>query len=120
MSKKENDKTISKVEILPIQLNRNMVLDILSENIQLMNKKVRNNRIRDNDKEKIKVTQMKAVVYACKVYNDILKDDQVDKLEREIEFIKRAITEENTKEEIAKDLEVVEATLEKLNENNKE
>lgn len=120
MSKKPIKKNVTQVEVLPIQMDRTMILDILSENIQVMNKKVRNNRIRDIEKEKVKVTQMKAVVYACNVYNNILKDDQVDKLEREIEFIKRAITEDKNKEKIAEDLEVVEETIKKLNETNKE
>lgn len=119
MTKQKNNKPITQVDVLPMQLDRTMILDILSENIQIMNKKVKGNRIRDTEKEKIKVTQMKAVVYGCKVYNEIYKDYQLDNLERELKLIKNAVEQSKNQERLAEDLEIVEATLEKLNNDNR-
>lgn len=101
-----------------MKFNRNMILNILSENIQIMNKKV-NGRIKNPENEKIKINQMKAVVYACKVYSDILKEQQIDEFKRELEIIKNAVEHNKNQENIKEDLEVVESTMKELTDYNK-
>lgn len=73
-----------------IDYDRTNILAILSENIEFLNNRV-GKRIRNPETEKIKITQIKAVVYACKVYSDILKEKQIDEIEKELKLVKRAV-----------------------------
>lgn len=97
-----------------MDFDRNNLLNILSENIQMMNEKLQNGRIKNPENEKIKITQMKAVVYACKVYSEIYKQKQLDEFKRELEIIRYEVKNSQDKENMTKDLKVVESAIKEL------
>lgn len=110
---KDNEPT-KQSDVLPVPFDRNMILNILLENIQIMNNKFQDGRIKNPVNEKIKITQMKAVIYACKVCNEIYKDLQIDELNKEIGFLKSIIEQGKNQETINEDLKIVEDTLKKI------
>lgn len=110
---KRNNKELQ-IEVVS-KISREEVLNILSDNILKMNKKIQRGQIRDNEKEKIRIQQFKAIVYGCNTFNNILKDEQMDMILEELESIKSSINQ-STKEEIAEDMKVVEEAIKKLNE----
>lgn len=112
MTKK--NKNDLQIEVLS-KMSREEVLNILSDNILKMNKKIQRGQIRDNEKEKIRIQQFKAIVYGCNTFNNILKDEQMDMVLEELQSIKQSINK-STAEEIAEDMKVVEDTIRKLNE----
>lgn len=60
---------------------------------------------------------MKAITNACQVYNQILKDNQIDIIEKDVEFIKNnALAKEEDPEEVKENMAIVKETLEKLKE----
>lgn len=113
MSKKNN--TDLQIEVVS-KISREEVLNILSDNILKLNKKIQRGQIRDNEKEKIRIQQFKAIVYGCNTFNNILRDEQMDMVLEELESIKSSINK-STAEEIAEDMKVVEETIRKLNDN---
>ncbi|MCC7553026.1 MAG: hypothetical protein KO202_00845 [Methanobacteriaceae archaeon] len=96
--------------------NREEILNKLSSSIDILDKKISNGRIKDHEKEKLKINQYKAMAYSCNVYNNILKDKQYDKLTADVESIKTALIEKEKKNtlNLETDLEIVNETLEKL------
>lgn len=113
MSKRKN--TDLQIEVVS-KISREEVLNILSDNILKLNKKIQRGQIRDNEKEKIRIQQFKAIVYGCNTFNNILRDEQMDMVLEELESIKSSINK-STAEEIAEDMKVVEETIRKLNDN---
>lgn len=95
---------------------RDNILNLLSESITELKKKAFTGRIKDEKKAKVKTDQFRALIYSCNVYNTVLKDKQIDIMQKDIETIKNAVISEevtNT-EEIKEDLEIVEEALAKI------
>lgn len=72
--------------------SRDKILQILSTEINTLNKKIKSGRIANLENEKIRINQHRALIYGCNTYNGILKDKQVDILINELVIIKEAIT----------------------------
>lgn len=56
-----------------------------------MNNKVFNGRVRDVEREKIKIQQLKLIINACNVGNRVLKDRQLDDYEKEMNELKNGL-----------------------------
>lgn len=97
---------------------RDNILKLLSESITELKKKAFIGRIKDEKKAKVKTDQFRALIYSCNVYNTVLKDKQIDTMQKDIEIIKMAVisNEVENKEELKEDLEVVEEALAKIEE----
>lgn len=72
----------------PNDLIRKYYIDKTIEAIEYMSNKAYQGRIRNEEHEKIKINQLKLIVNACNVGNRILKDYQIDLLQKEMEVLK--------------------------------
>lgn len=79
-------------------LDRDAVLEILSNGLDSLKNKIDNGRVRDNKVEKVKIEQYRALIYGCVSYNTILKDKQIDDMTKDIETIKSAVIVEKSTE----------------------
>lgn len=117
--KKVNDEIIH-AELIPPLPSREHVLHILAEAIDMQHHKVTKGKIFNQENEKIRINQWKSLVHTCHIYNQILKDKQIDEVRKELKEIKNAmIYNENAIEDesINDGLDKVEQTLKLLDGN---
>lgn len=117
--KKINDEIIH-AELIPPLPSREHVLHILAEAIDMQHHKVTKGKIFNQENEKIRINQWKSLVHTCHIYNQILKDKQIDEVRKELKEIKNAmIYNENAIEDesINDGLDKVEQTLKLLDGN---
>ena len=117
--KKLNDEIIH-AELIPPLPSREHVLHILAEAIDMQHHKVTKGKIFNQENEKIRINQWKSLVHTCHIYNQILKDKQIDEVRKELKEIKNAmIYNENAIEDesINDGLDKVEQTLKLLDGN---
>lgn len=65
-------------------LSRDEVLTMLSNNIQDLDYKIKNGRIKNQTNEKIKNAQINSFVYLCQNYLKGLKDKQLDEIKNDL------------------------------------
>lgn len=70
---------------------RSFFIDTAIQTIDYMNNKVFNGRIRDVEREKIRIQQLKLIINACNVGNRVLKDRQLDDYEKEMQELKNGL-----------------------------
>lgn len=75
----------------PNHLIRKYFIDKAIETIEYMSKKAYQGRIRNEEHEKIKINQLKLIINGCNVGNRILKDYQLDILQKEMEVLKEGL-----------------------------
>ena len=117
--KKINDEIIH-AELIPPLPSREHVLHILAEAIDMQHHKVTKGKIFNQENEKIRINQWKSLVHTCHIYNQILKDKQIDEVKKELSEIKNAmIYNENVIEDesINDGIDKVEQTLKLLDGN---
>ena len=117
--KKINDEIIH-AELIPPLPSREHVLHILAEAIDMQHHKVTKGKIFNQENEKIRINQWKSLVHTCHIYNQILKDKQIDEVRKELKEIKNAMiyTENAIEDESLNDgLDKVEQTLKLLDGN---
>lgn len=104
------------LEVLPKELDRKDILAILSSSILEMQFKLSNGRIKNPDNERIKIQQANSVGYLCGIFSRTYKDQQLDKLQDQIEGLKIAIKNPSIEEDkpTEEDVEEVENLLKKL------
>ena len=131
LSKKRNDEKVSEyiertkavnVDVLDPEMSRNEALRILSESIKLQRKRVKKPYVKDVKKEELKIKNIKALAYMINVYNNILKDEQLDELQHQLDFIEQHIMDKPKKESELSDeenLEIVKKTMEQIKEDEK-
>ena len=66
------------------KLSRDEVLVMLSDNIQDLNHKIKNGKIRDKANARIKNTQVNSLVYLASNYLKGLRDEQLDEIKQEL------------------------------------
>lgn len=116
-NKKKNDGMLYEVELIPPLPSRDHVLHILAEAIDKQHHKVTKGKIFNQENEKIRINQWKSLVHTCHIYNQILKDKQIDEVKKELKEIKNAMiyNEDPIEDESINDgLDKVEQTLKLL------
>ena len=78
---------------------RKYFIDKAIETIEYMSNKVYKGRIRNEEHEKIRINQLKLVINSCNVGNRILKDYQLDLLQREMEVLKDGLIMNDSSDE---------------------
>ena len=80
-------KSKSMDENVPIKIydDRELILSKLNETINYLHNKAINGKIRDENKEKVKIQYFKALAYTCNVYNQIKRDIDIEELNKKIE-----------------------------------
>lgn len=114
--KTKNDKIIH-AELIPQLPTREHVLHILAEAIDKQHHKVTKGKIFNQENEKIRINQWKSLVHTCHIYNQILKDKQIDEVKKELAEIKNAMVYTDNPiddENLNEDLDKVEQTLKLL------
>lgn len=131
LSKKQDDEKVSEyiertkavnVDVLDPEMSRNEALRILSESIKLQRKRVKKPYVKDVKKEELKIKNIKALAYMINVYNNILKDEQLDELQHQLNFIEQHIMDKPKQESELSDkenLEIVKKTMEQIKEESK-
>ena len=89
--KKTKDDSIIHAELIPPLPTRDHVLQILAEAIDKQHHKVTKGKIFNQENEKIRINQWKSLVHTCHIYNQILKDKQLDEVSKELKEIKNAM-----------------------------
>ena len=118
--KKMKGDEIIHAELIPPLPTREHVLHILAEAIDKQHHKVTKGKIFNQENEKIRINQWKSLVHTCHIYNQILKDKQIDEVKKELSEIKNAmIYNENVIEDesINDGIDKVEQTLKLLDGN---
>ena len=90
-SKKKGNDGIVYAELIPPLPSREHVLHILAEAIDMQHHKVTKGKIFNQENEKIRINQWKSLVHTCHIYNQILKDKQIDEVQKELKEIKNAM-----------------------------
>ncbi|BBL62641.1 plasmid mobilization relaxosome protein MobC [Methanobrevibacter arboriphilus] len=73
------------------EITRENILEELKTSYNTLKNKLINGRIKDNEKEKIRIQQYKVLNQIAKTMNDILKQKELDEMQEEIKEIKEAI-----------------------------
>lgn len=89
--KKMKDDSIIHAELIPPLPTREHVLQVLAEAIDKQHHKVTKGKIFNPENEKIRINQWKSLVHTCHIYNQILKDKQIDEVTKELKEIKNAM-----------------------------
>ena len=89
--KKMKDDGIIHAELIPPLPTREHVLHVLAEAIDKQHHKVTKGKIFNTENEKIRINQWKSLVHTCHIYNQILKDKQIDEVQKELKEIKNAM-----------------------------
>ena len=118
--KKMKDDSIIHAELIPPLPTREHVLQVLAEAIDKQHHKVTKGKIFNPENEKIRINQWKSLVHTCHIYNQILKDKQLDEVSKELKEIKNAMIYSDNPiedENINDGLDKVEQTLKLLDGN---
>jgi hypothetical protein len=73
-----------------LEIDRDMLLNMLSEIVKRQHFKIIKGRIRDAKNEKIRLENVRVLAYICSVYNGILKDRDLTDIERRLEALENA------------------------------
>ncbi len=93
-SRKRKPNYVKKTDISSRSPNheiRSYFIDTTIELIEYLRDREENKQIRDKDKEKIRVSRVKAIINACNVGNRVLKDRQLDEYEKELIELKQGL-----------------------------
>lgn len=87
VTKKEADTSTLTPEIIDANERDNFIF-ILNDAIQYLHHKAVNGRIRDVKNEKVRIDYFRALIYAISTANSVVKDKQLDKLEKDVALLK--------------------------------
>jgi hypothetical protein len=73
-----------------LEIDRDKLLNMLSEIVKTQHYKIKNGRIRDVKNEKLKLESVRGLAYLCSVYNGILKDRDLSDIEKRLEVLENA------------------------------
>jgi len=86
---KDNDDV--KIPIVETHDRRDLYLGFLEDAINNLHHKAIVGKVRNPQNERIKIEYFRALIYAVNTANTIYKDKQLDKLEEEMELLKRGL-----------------------------
>ena len=72
------------------EIDRDKLLTVMGEVIGSLQAKIQKGRIRDPAKEKLRLEAMRVLFYGTSVYNAILKDKELDEIERRLKVLENA------------------------------
>lgn len=124
VTKKNADSSTLTPEIIDVDTRDNYLL-ILNDSIQKLHHKAVNGKVRNPKNEKIKIDYFRALVYAISTANGVYKDKQLDKMEKDIEILKKMYISDSGKADdnvlsptVKAELDEIEDKIEKLKEKN--
>ena len=90
VKKKDDDSSTFTPEIIDVN-TRDNYLFILNDAINYLHHKAVNGKIRNPKNEKVKIDYFRALIYAVNTANAVYKDKQLDKLESDLEKLKKGL-----------------------------
>ena len=90
VKKKDDDSSKFTPEIIDVN-TRDNYLFILNDAINYLHHKAVNGKIRNPKNEKVKIDYFRALIYAVNTANAVYKDKQLDKLESDLEKLKKGL-----------------------------
>lgn len=100
---------------------RDLYLGFLDDAINQLHHKATKGKVKNPKNERIKIDYFRALVYAISTANVVLEKKQLDKLERELEMLKRGIAFQNETqpskpldEEKLKEIERIDEKIDKM------
>lgn len=66
---------------------REEIMALLEDGLQEAHRKVTSGRVRDEEKERVRIQWIRALAYAAGQYRQLKRDEQIDELEERIEAI---------------------------------
>ena len=111
-----------KIPVVETTDKRDLYLGFLEDVINSLHHKAIDGKVRNPKNEKIKIDYFRALIYAINTANSVYKDKQLDKMERELEMLKRGLVLNNEKpsqneselnEEKLKEIEEIDEKIEK-------
>ena len=73
-----------------LEIDRDKLLNMLSEIVKTQHYKIKNGRIRDAKNEKLRLESVRVLAYLCSVYNAVLKDRDLSDIEKRLEALENA------------------------------
>ena len=73
-----------------LEIDRDKLLNMLSEIVKTQHFKITKGRIRDPKNEKLRLENVRVLAYLCSVYNGILKDRDLSDIEKRLEALENA------------------------------
>jgi len=73
-----------------LEIDRDKLLNMLSEIVKTQHFKITKGRIRDPKNEKLRLENVRVLAYLCSVYNGILKDRDLSDIEKRLEVLENA------------------------------
>ena len=104
---KNQENEVLQVEVISPLPDRRYVLMILAEAIEKQHHKATKGKIFNPTNEKIRINQWKSLVHTCNIYNNVLKDMQIDEIKYELNAIKNAMIVNEDNEMIPDNDEIV-------------
>ena len=90
-AKKSGDSSIAVTPDIVDSGERDNYLFILNDAIQYLHHKAVNGKVRNPKNEKVKIDYFRALIYAVNTANAVYKDKQLDKLESDLEKLKKGL-----------------------------
>ena len=90
VNKNNVDSSTLTAELIDVNERDNYLL-ILNDAINYLHNKAINGKIRNPKNEKIKIDYFRALIYAVNTANSVFKDKQLDKLESDLEKLKKGL-----------------------------
>jgi hypothetical protein len=81
-----------------IGMERERILTLMSGVIETLEAKIQRGRIRDRTNEKLRLEAMRVLFYGMSVYNAILKDKEIEEIEKRLEVLEHANEEHRTED----------------------
>ena len=117
MTKKDNDVKYPIVETD----KRDVYLGFLDDAISKLHHKATKGKTKNPKNERIKIDYFRALVYAISTANNVYRDKQLDKLERDVEMLKSGLRFQNETqssstmdEDKLKEIEKIDARIDKM------
>lgn len=90
VKKKDKDSSTLAAEIIDADTRDNFLF-ILNDAINYLHHKAVNGKVRNPKTEKVKIDYFRALIYAVNTANAVYKDKQLDKLESDLEKLKKGL-----------------------------
>lgn len=63
---------------------REEILDLLEDGLREAHRKVENGRVRDAEKEKVRIKWIRTLAYAANAYRQLLRDEDLEEMDRRL------------------------------------
>lgn len=96
---KVKNKDNSKKPIVEEDIGTNEFVKILEEEIVSLRKRIKTGRIRNVEREEIRIKNLRTLGYLCKIHRELQKTQKIDMIKREMDELRQIVAENGDKHE---------------------